>query len=357
MIKERILSWVGVERVHNLAIWWLRILVRIPFAKGVMRSMYRVDHPSLEREVLGLHFANPIGMAAGFDRSGEVLTGLESVGFGFVEVGSITPEPQVGNPKPRLFRLAKDRAIINRMGHPSRGWVYAINKLRRRSSSVVVGCNIARNNNTPHSGAGRELLKSFRNLYQYVDYFTVNISYKHLFNEIEVTPQEALTEVLTPLFDFRRGQSDYRPIMLKVVADLGDDILDAVSDVLISTPLDGIVAVSGTNLREGLSSSSEQLEKIGRGRLSGAPIRERALEVVRHIHRRTDGAYPIIGVGGISTADDAQAMIDAGASLVQIYSSFIYGGLSTVGKMCQGLIVEEKQEADMQGGEFTDTSI
>ncbi len=277
-------------------------------------------------------------MAAGFDRSGDLLQSLEAVGFGFVEIGSVTPEPQSGNPKPRLFRLPEDGALINRMGHPSCGWVRVIENLRRRDPSMVVGCNIARNNNTPHSGAGRELLKSFRNLYQYVDYFTINISFKHLLHEIEVTPQEALTSILAPLFDFRRGQSDYRPIMLKIVADLEDAIVDAVCDVLIATPLDGIVAVSGTKSREGLKSSSAMIDKIGRGRVSGAPIRERALEVVRHIHRRTDGAYPIIGVGGISSAADAKAMLNAGASLVQLYTGFVYGGVSSVGKMCQELV-------------------
>ncbi len=339
--KEQLISWIGTERIHNLSTNCLRLVGRMPFAHSVLRSMYRVDHPSLEREVLGLRFRNPIGMAAGFDRSGDLLSELESVGFGFVEVGSIAPEPQAGSPKPRLFRLAKDRAIINRMGHPSRGWRYAIERLRRRNSSLVVGCNIVRNNNTPHSGVAKELLHSFRNLYQYVDYFTVNINFKYIPREGEISSQEYLSGILTPLFDFRRGQSDYRPILLKVKADIDDEMLDVVSDVLIDTPLDGVVAISGTNSREALESGDQQIEKIGNGRLSGAPIRERALEVVRHIYRRTEGAYPIIGVGGVATAEDAQAMLDAGASLVQIYSSFVYGGLSTVGKICRGMIVEQ----------------
>ncbi len=308
--------------------------------------MYRVDHPSLEREVLGLHFSNPIGMAAGFDRSGSLLSELESVGFGFVEVGSITPDPQAGNPKPRLFRLPDDRAIINRMGHPSRGWREAIGHLRQRHSSIVVGCNIAANSNTPHSGVAKELLQSFRNLYQYVDYFTINIRYRYLTGDEDSTSQELLTELLNPLFDFRRGQSDYRPIMLKVTADLDSDMLDAVSDVLIATPLDGVVAIGGTNSREGLNVDAKRIEKIGNGRLTGAPLRERALEVVRHIHRRTDGAYPIIGVGGVSTAEDAQAMLDAGASLVQIYTSFVYCGLSTPRNICREMVLVQQNEEE-----------
>ncbi|MFI3306141.1 MAG: quinone-dependent dihydroorotate dehydrogenase [Rikenellaceae bacterium] len=355
MIKEHLISWLGVENLHRLLTLSLQLLCRVPFFKAILRMLYRVDHHSLEREVLGLHFDNPIGMAAGFDRSGDLLSGLESVGFGFVEVGTITPEPQAGNPKPRLFRLAEDRALINRMGHPSRGWLHAIERLRRRKSKMVVGCNIARNNNTPQSGEGRELLKSFRNLYQYVDYFTVNISFRHLLQESEVTPQEALSEVLAPLFDFRRGQSDYRPILLKVVADLNDETLDVVCDVLVATPLDGIVASSGTQSRENLQSSKSVVDKIGRGRLSGRPLRERALEVVRHIHTRTEGAYPIIGVGGVASAADAQAMLDAGASLVQIYSSFVYDGLPVVGRICRGLTTSERQDRDLQGGEFTES--
>lgn len=338
ILIEPILYWLNVESAHRLVIVGLRCIGRLPFVRSIMRSLYRVDHPSLEREVLGLRFKNPIGMAAGFDVSGEVTAELGALGFGFVEVGSITPEPQSGNPKPRLFRLPEDRAIINRLGHPNRGWGYAIDCLRRRSGDVVVGCNIARNNNTPHSGAAKEYLKCFRNLYQYADYFTVNIDYKYLSYDEEREPKQILVELLNHLFEFRRGQSDYRPIMLKLSSDLDNEMVDMVSSVLIETPLDGIVAVSGATSREGLKSPSDVVERAGKGVLTGAPLRERALEVVRRIHATTEGAYPIIGVGGITTAADARAMLEAGASLVQLYTGLIYEGPKVASTICRGLI-------------------
>lgn len=343
LVMKPILFLMNVERARLLVVWMLKILGRLPFGCSLLKSLYRVDHPSLERTVLGIHFSNPIGVAAGFDTNGEIVNELGAMGFGFVEVGSITPEPQSGNPKPRLFRLDKDMALVNRMGHPNKGWASAIKSLRNRRSGVVVGCNIARNNNTPHSGASKEYLKSFRNLYQYVDYFTVNINYSHLeYDGSDVTAEDAITELLTPLFEFRRGQSDYRPILIKVSPDLDTMLLDAVSDVLIETPLDGVVAVDGTLDRMPLKESISRLSQMTSGRLSGAPLLERSLEVIRHIAKRTEGAYPIIGVGGVLSAADVNAMLEAGASLVQVYSGLVYGGPSLVGDMCREMIVEDK---------------
>lgn len=349
-----ILYWLNIETAHRLVILVLRIAGRLPFFRALLRSIYRVDHPSLEREVFGLRFRNPVGVAAGFDVSGEITSELGAIGFGFVEVGAITPEPQLGNPKPRIFRLPEDRALINRLGHPNRGWAYAISRLRGRGSDVVVGCNIARNNNTPHSGAAKEYLKCFRNLYQYVDYFTVNIDYKYFAFESEQTPKERMVDLLTPLFEFRRGQSDFRPILIKVLADLDDDTLDMISEVLIETPLDGVVAVSGTSSRDSLKSTATAIEGIGKGRLTGAPLRERALEVVRRIHTNTGGAYPIIGAGGIMSAEDARAMLEAGASLVQLYTGLVYEGPSLAGDICRGLIASEASVKDNQGGEISE---
>ncbi len=243
--------------------------------------------------------------------------------------------------------------MINRMGRPNRGWVYAKNQLRRRKGDVVVGCNIARNNNTSNSGAAREYLKCFRNLYQYVDYFSLNISKKYLTFESDESPKERLETLLIPLFEFRRGQNDYRPILVKVAADMDDELIDVVSEVLVETPLDGIVAVNGTSSREGLQSPTAGIEKLDKGRLTGEPLKARALEVVRRIHTATGGAYPIIGVGGVSSAEDAQAMLDAGASLVQLYTGLVYDGPALAGTICRGLISEPKVEhiLDNQGGE------
>ncbi len=337
---------LNIESAQRLAILLLRILGALPFGVGrkMLRRAYRVEHPSLERSVFGVHFPNPVGLAAGFDVNGEVVNELSDIGFGFVEVGAISPEQQTGNPKPRVYRLPKDHAVVQRMGHPNRGWGYAIERLRRRDPSVVVGCNIVPNITTQANAVARDYLKSFRNLYQYVDYFTVNISYNNLVCDEQTTPAVAIKQLLTQLFDFRRGQSDYRPIMVKVAPDISDEMIDAVVEVLVSTPLDGVVATSGTQSRSDLKTSESIASRIGAGRLSGEPLRRRAVDIVRQIHDKSGGAYPIIGVGGVSSAKDAREMLEAGASLVQIYSSLIYDGPRVVGDICRGLIEEDEQE-------------
>ncbi len=345
-IIKPILFRLNIESARNFAIFLLRLVGMLPFGRSLLRRSYRVEHHSLERRVFGVKFSNPVGLAAGFDINGEVTDELGDIGFGFVEIGAITAEPQEGNPKPRVYRLPKDRAIVQRMGHPNRGWVSAIENLRRRKEGVVVGCNLHKQNIISGSLAARDYLKSFRNLYQYVDYFTVGISFKSLASDETKDPVTSLREILSQLFDFRRGQSEYRPIMLKINADLSDDMIDSVVDILISTPLDGIIAASGTNSRSGLETSEVSASRIGAGRISGRPLKERSVEVVKRIHEKSGGAYPIIGVGGISTAEDAREMLDAGASLVQIYSSFIFEGPKVVGDICRGLIVEDKMNGD-----------
>ncbi|MFI3327949.1 MAG: quinone-dependent dihydroorotate dehydrogenase [Rikenellaceae bacterium] len=344
-VIKPILFNINIERAHSLALILLRISKKLPFAKSIIRSSYSVEHPSLERLVFGRRFKNPIGVAPGFDINGEVIGELENIGFGFVEIGAITPEQQSGNPKPRVFRLKKDNAIIHRLGQPNKGLYSAINNLRKNNGEVMVGCNIARNSNTLHTNASKEYLKSFRNLYQYVDYFTLSINYDHLVTNEETTVAMALEQLVSPLFDFRRGQTEYRPIMIKISADMSDEMIDTVTDVMIATPLDGIVAIDGTTSRpQNLNTTERNVASIGTGRLSGEPIRERALEVVKRVHHRSGGAYPIIGVGGIMNGEDAKAMLEAGASLVQVMTGFIYGGPGFAGQICKELIVKEEVE-------------
>lgn len=337
-IIKPILFKLNIESARRAVIILLRLLRVLPFGRTLLRRSYRVEHESLVRDVFGIKFPNPIGLAAGFDVNGEVTGELSDIGFGFVEIGTITPEVETGNPKPRVYRLPKDRALVQRMGHPNLGLYNAIENLRRRDPNVIVGCNLHKHNLSRSSTMAREYLKCFRNLYQYVDYFTIGVSFGSLTTDENVTMTDALRKLLSQLFDFRRGQSDYRPIMLKINADLSDEVINSVVDVLVSTPLDGIVAVSGTNSRESLNTSDTSVARVGAGRISGKPLRERSLEVVRRIHEMSGGGYPIIGVGGISTAEDARAMLNAGASLVQIYSSFIYEGPAVVGDICRGLI-------------------
>ena len=344
-IIKPILFSLTIERAHRAVLILLRAIGLIPGGRWLLRKCYAVKHPALEREVFGIKFANPVGLAAGFDRNGEAFRELAALGFGFVEVGTVTPRPQAGNPRPRVFRLPKDEAIINRIGLSNRGLEKTIQHLRRPHEGFIVGCNIGRNTATPAENAAADYLKLFRNLYQYADYFTVNISCDNSCREGATHTRAHILRILDPLFDFRRGQNQYRPIMLKVSPDMPDAVIDEISDILLETPLDGIVATNGTHNREGLHTSRTTLDKIGSGRLSGAPLTQRAVEVVRRIHTRSGGNFPIIGVGGIMTPDDAKAMLDAGADLLQLYTGNIYNGPGLVRDICRALVADAEAKA------------
>lgn len=344
-IIKPILFSLTIERAHRIVLVLLRAIGLVPGGRWLLDKCCAVRHPALEREVFGLRFRNPVGLAAGFDHNGEAFRSLAALGFGFVEIGTVTPRPQPGNPRPRVFRLPKDRAIVNRIGLANRGLERTIQHLRRPHPGVIVGCNIGKNTATPPENAAADYLKLFRNLYQYADYFTVNINCDNACREGLTHTREHILQILEPLFDFRRGQNQYRPVMLKISPDLSDEAIDQVTDVLLSTPLDGIVATNGTNAREGLRTSHTTLDKIGSGRLSGAPLTARAIEIVRRIHTRSGGTYPIIGVGGMMSADDVRAMLDAGADLVQLYTGYIYRGPALVKEICRALIDDARKEA------------
>lgn len=343
MIKSllRIINFFfGPERTHGVMVYLLRAVGCIPAGRWIVRKIYAVEHPSLEREVFGMRFKNPIGVAAGFDRNGEIYRELSAMGFGFVEIGTITPRPQSGNPRPRVFRLSSDRAIINRTGLANKGLDYAIERLRTPHKGVIVGCNIGKNTITPIEEQSADYLKAFRNLYLHADYFTVNVSYNTTFKEYVPQSRESILEILQPLFEFRRGQDQYRPILLKISPDLPDEVVDMMTDIMIETPLDGIVATNATTSREGLKASEKSLKSIGTGALSGEPLTKRAIEVVARIHARSKGTYPIIGVGGLMTPEDIKAMLNAGATLVQLYTGVIYEGMSLVRRTCKMMIAE-----------------
>lgn len=303
-----------------------------------MRKLYAVEDPRLEREVFGMHFRNPIGMAAGFDRNGEVFNELAALGFGFVEIGTVTPLPQTGNPKPRVFRLPDDVAIMNRVGLCNKGLERVISNIRERNKGLVLGCNIGKNSATAPEDAPQDYLRVFRNLYQYVDYFTVNVSYNTSFKQYVPRTRESIISILEPLFDFRRGQNQYRPILLKISPDLSNEDIDMMTDIMVDTPLDGIVATNGTVRHTGLTTDAEMLKRYGSGAVSGKPLTKRSIEVVRRVYERSNGTYPIIGVGGVMTPADAKAMLEAGATLVQVYTGYVYNGPNFVGDICKELI-------------------
>lgn len=315
------------------------MLMHLPFGLGYLRHRYAPEAPYLEQETFGMRFSSPIGMAAGFDCNGELIDAFDAMGFGFVEVGAITPQPQHYKRGVSLYEFKSDHALLNAGQIESDGIEKVIENIKARNSRIVVGCNITKNAKTSPENAPKEYLRLFRPLYQYADYFTVNIARNSTTKPYVPTNRDEIMAILTPLFEFRRGQNQYRPILLKISPDLSDEQVDLMTDIMIDTPLDGIVACAGTMGRHGLENSTSTVHALGRkaGALSGAPLRQRALEVVRRIHDRAQGTYPIIGCGGISTADDALAMLEAGASLVQVTTEYIYNGERSIRDMRAGL--------------------
>lgn len=330
------------ETIHHMIVRLLRILHYVPFARCIMRAIFVRRSPVLEREVLGLKFPNPVGLAAGFDKDAEVYDMLGALGFGFVEIGTVTPKAQNGNPKPRCFRLQKDSAIINRMGFNNRGVQNAVKNLRRRKPGLIVGGNIGKNTLTPNEQAPCDYLKAFRALYDYVDYFVVNVSCPNVACLTALQSKASTMAIIEPLKKFRQGQTDYRPILLKISPDLTDEQVDQMIEVVEESKIDGIVATNTTTSREGLKSDPARVTAIGKGGLSGGPLTLRSREMVRHIHEKTEGRLPIIGVGGVMTVEDAEAMLEAGASLVQVYSGFIYEGPGFVKRICKRLAGQSK---------------
>ena len=340
-ILHIISSLLGAERAHSISVLLLRLVDKIPTAKWLLRKIYAVEDKALEREVFGLRFRNPIGMAAGYDRNGEIFRSLSALGFGFVEIGTVTPRPQQGNPKPRVFALPEDSAILNRIGLASKGLEAVLKNIRHEHKGIILGCNIGKNTVTPPEEAAMDYLRVFRNLYQYIDYFAVNVSYNTTHKQYVPRTRESIMKILEPLFDFRRGQNQYRPILLKISPDLTNEEIDLMTDIMVDTPLDGIIATNATTPPQGLNTSQEVLRKNGSGAVSGAPLTERAIEVVRRVYERCNGTYPIIGVGGLMTGDDVKRMMEAGATLVQVYTGFVYNGLGFAGGLCKSLITPE----------------
>lgn len=338
-IIKPILFRFSPEAIHHFMVRFLSTMRYIPFARATIRSIFKVRNEKLEREIFGLHFANPIGLAAGFDKDAECYDVMGDMGFGFVEIGTVTPRAQGGNPKPRCFRLTKDEAIINRMGFNNRGVENAVYNLQRyRRRGLIVGGNIGKNTLTDNGDAPKDYLKAFRALYDYVDYFTVNISCPNVAGLTSLQSKDSTAKILAPLKEFRKGQNDYRPILLKISPDLTHEGVDTMIEVAIEFKLDGIVATNTSTSREGLSTDKHIVDKIANGGLSGRPLTERAIEMVSYIRQKSNGKMPVIGVGGVMTADDAARMFKAGAALVQIYTGFIYNGPGLPAKICKQLL-------------------
>ena len=315
------------ETAHNLLFTLLAFIRHIPFARPIIRAIYHRDSPTLEREVFGIRFPNPVGLAGGLDKNGEFYNDMGNFGFGFVEIGSLTPKPQDGNPRPRCWRVPGDKAIINRYGINNKGVKNAVEHLKKVHPEVIVAANISKNTTSINEDAAKDYETSFGLLYDFVDMFVVNVSCPNVVGLTSLQDISFLSEIVDKLLDLRMYYDEYRPILLKVSPDLAAQQLDDIIDYCLRSGIDGIVAGNTTRSREGLESiSQERIEEIGNGGMSGAPVHKKNLALVKYIHEKSEGKLPIVGVGGIMSPEDAKAMIDAGASLVEIYSGFIYEG-------------------------------
>ena len=315
------------ETAHNLTFKGISILRYIPFAKSITRALYRNDHPSLEREVFGIRFPNPVGLAGGLDKNGEYYNDMANFGFGFVEIGSLTPLPQEGNAKPRCFRVPGDKALINRFGINNKGVKNAVEHLKKVRPEVIIAANISKNTTSINEDAAKDYEKGFGLLYDFVDMFVVNISCPNVVGLTALQDISFLSEIVDKLLDLRMYYDNYKPILLKVSPDLSHQQLDEIIDYCLRSGIDGLVAGNTTRSRDGITSiSQEKIEAIGNGGMSGAPLYSKNLALVKYVHEKSEGKLPIIGVGGIMSPQQAKEMLDAGASLIEIYSGFIYEG-------------------------------
>ncbi|HLT50237.1 MAG TPA: quinone-dependent dihydroorotate dehydrogenase [Aequorivita sp.] len=345
------------EKIHHITFSLIRFLHKIGF--GILfRNMYKVESPKLERELFGLKFPNPVGLAAGFDKDAKLYRELSNFGFGFIEIGTVTPKPQPGNEKPRLFRLKEDAAIINRMGFNNGGVEEAVERLKKntsaplsdrtsvplsdcasvaersRSHRVLIGGNIGKNKITPNEEAVNDYIICFEALFDYVDYFVVNVSSPNTPNLRALQEKKPLTDLLQTLQNRNNSKEKRKPILLKIAPDLTEEQLLDIIEIVNTTKIDGIIATNTTISREGIASEN----KKEMGGLSGKPLNKRATEVIRFLSEKSNKAFPIIGVGGIHSAEDALEKLDAGASLVQLYTGFIYEGPSLIKQINKAIL-------------------
>lgn len=328
------------EKAHYFTFDLLKLGLGNDLGKAISKGLLNFEHPKLERKLFGLTFKNPVGLAAGLDKDAKAYNELAALGFGFIEIGTLTPKPQPGNDKPRLFRLPNDAAIINRMGFNNEGVDAAVLRLKKRKTKAIIGGNIGKNKVTPNEDAIKDYEYCFNALFDVVDYFVVNVSSPNTPNLRELQDKKPLTDLLNHLQDINRSKPARKPLLLKIAPDLTDSQLDDIIDIVKATKIDGIVATNTTIAREPLSYSKAHIESIGMGGLSGKPLTKRSTEVIAYLKQKSNNAFPVIGVGGIHSPEDAIEKLKAGADLVQLYTGFIYEGPGLIKRINKAIIAQ-----------------
>ena len=333
-IIRSILFRFDPEKIHHVTFFLIRTLMKFPFVPALTRSIFTVERPELEKELFGIRFKNPVGLAAGFDKNALLFDEFSNYGFGFVEVGTVTPKPQPGNPKKRIFRLREDEALINRMGFNNDGADAIVERLRKRKTDIIIGGNIGKNKVTPNENAIDDYLICFNKLFDVVDYFVVNVSSPNTPNLRALQDKEPLTRLLNTLQNENLKKEQTKPILLKIAPDLTNSQLLDIIAIVDATKIAGVIATNTTLSREGLSSE----HRNETGGLSGKPVKDRSTEVIRFLSEKSGKSFPIIGVGGIHSPEDAMEKLDAGADLVQLYTGFIYEGPGLVKRINKALL-------------------
>lgn len=343
---RRFLFQFSPEKAHHLSTAALKLGTHTPIVNSIIKNAFNKTFPSLDKNVMGLQFKNPVGLAAGFDKNAQFLHEMDALGFGYMEIGTVTPKGQPGNPQPRSFRLPKDKALINRMGFNNEGVDAAkvrLVKWREKSASnMIIGGNIGKNKVTANEEAWRDYEICFNTLFDYVDYFVVNVSSPNTPGLRELQEKGALSKILGDLQNINQGKSTPKPLLLKIAPDLTDSQIDDIADIASSCQLSGIVATNTTISREGLLTSKVEVDAIGAGGLSGKPVGVPSTKVLKYLRKSLDSNIVILASGGIFSGADALEKIDAGASLVQIYTGFIYEGPAIVKNICKYLVENNK---------------
>ena len=326
------------EKVHYFTFSVVKFLHKIPFVPGIIRSMFQVNDKRLERTVFGITFKNPVGLAAGFDKNAVIYNELANFGFGFIEIGTVTPKGQIGNPKQRLFRLKDDKGIINRMGFNNDGIAPAIENLKKNKGQVIIGGNLGKNTTTTPENYTQDYCEVFKALHPYVDYFVLNVSCPNVGSHAKLNDKAYLVELITTVQALNTKEAIQKPIVLKIAPDLNNAQLDEIIELVAETKIDGVIASNTSTTRDNLKASEQRLKEIGNGGVSGQPIKAQSTKVIKYLADNSKKSFPIIGVGGIHSAEDAIEKLNAGADLVQIYTGFIYEGPSLVKKINKAVL-------------------